>query len=72
MTIKEAIRIFKERQYPILKERTKSSYDYLLKQFEDLLGDRVFGSIRSDEIYQFLEIITDHSAKSWLRIQLFA
>ncbi len=69
MTIKEAIRMFKERQYPILKKRTKSSYDYLLKQFEDLLGERVFESINSDDIYQFLEIITDNSAKSTRRLR---
>ncbi len=69
MTIKEAIGIFKERQYTILKKRTKSSYDYLLKQFEDLLEERVFESIGSEEIYQFLEIITDNSAKSTRRLR---
>ncbi len=69
MTTKETINVFKERQYSVLKQKTKSSYDYLLKQFEDLFADRVFESISSEEIYQFLEIITDNSAKSTRRLR---
>ncbi len=69
MTVKEAISIFKEKRYSILKEKTKSSYNYLLRQFEDLFEERLFDSINSEDVYQFLEILTDNSDKSTRRLR---
>jgi hypothetical protein len=64
MTIKEAITLFKYHQRSTLKDRTIRSYQYLLARYEALFADRFFDSVESDEIYQFLENLTERPWRS--------
>lgn len=69
MTIKEAITLFKNHQRSNLKLRTQQSYNYLLHRFETQFGDRLLESIGPEEIYQFLEALTNNSSKSTRRLR---
>jgi integrase len=42
---------------------------YLLKKFESLYGERPFDSMEADEIYHFLETLTQDHAKSSRRLR---
>ena len=69
MTIKEAITLFKNHQNSNLKQKTNQSYDFLLLRFETLFGDRLVDSIGPEEIYKFLDALTEHSSKSTRRLR---
>jgi len=58
MTLKEAITLSSYHQRSNLKARTVRSYQPLLKRFQAEFGERSFDSIGSDEIFQFLEMLT--------------
>jgi len=68
MKIKEALTLFKNHQNSNLKQRTNQSYAFLLLRFEALFGDHLVESIGSEEIYQFLNALTEHSSKSTRRL----
>ncbi len=69
MTIREAITLFGYHQRSSLKARTVHSYRHLLKRFEAQFSERPFDSIGSDEIYQFLETLTEELSKSTRRLR---
>ncbi len=69
MTTREATTLFRKHRRSNLKQITNQSYDYLLHRFEVLFADRLVESIGADEIYQFLEALTEHSAKSTRRLR---
>ena len=69
MTIKKAITIFRYHQRSRHKSRTLQSYYYLLQRFEAQFADRSFYSLGSDEIYQFLENLTENLARSTRRLR---
>lgn len=69
MTVMESIRIFKNHQRANLKQRTQQSYNYLLQRFEKYFTDRLLQLIGPEEIYQFLEGLTEHYAKSTRRLR---
>jgi len=69
MTVKEAITLFGYHQKSNLKQRGKAGYQYLLRRFAALYAERKFASIGPDEIYQFLEVLTQNSAKSTRRLR---
>lgn len=69
MTIKEAITLLKNHQRSSLKQRTQQSYNYLLHRFETQFGDRLLESIGPEEIYKFLEALTEQSSKSTRRLR---
>ena len=69
MKVKEAITLFQYYQRSSHKERTTASYLHLLKKFESLYGERPFDSIEPDEIYHFLETLTQDHAKSSRRLR---
>ncbi len=69
MTVKEAIALFQYHQRSTLKQRTIRSYECILLKFEALYAERHINSIGSDEIYQFLESITQQSLKSTRRLR---
>jgi site-specific recombinase XerD len=69
MKVKEAITLFQYYQRSSYKKRTIASYLYLLKKFESLYGERPFDSIEADEIYHFLETLTQDHAKSSRRLR---
>ena len=69
MTLKEAITLFNYHQRSSLKPRTIRSYQPLLQGFEAEFGERSFDSIGSDEIFQFLERVTEDRSKSTRRLR---
>jgi len=69
MIIKEAINIFQSSQINIHRKRTKNSYRYILEHFENQFADNHIEAITSDQIYQFLEALTEHAAKSTRRLR---
>ncbi len=69
MTIREAITLFGYHQKSDLKARTVQSYHPLLRMLEDRFADRSFDSIGPDEIYQFLESLTEKLSKSTRRLR---
>ena len=62
-----ALKIFRDYQRANLKPSTVSGYKYLIDNFEALFGEKDLKSITSEDIYHFLEIITDNSSKSTKR-----
>ena len=69
MTIRDAIILFGYHQKSNLKARTVESYSPLLQRFEARFADRSFDSIGSDEIYHFLESLTEKLSKSTRRLR---
>ena len=69
MTIREAITLFGYHQRSDLKARTVQSYHPLLQRLEARFADRSFDSIGPDEIYQFLESLTENLSKSTRRLR---
>jgi integrase len=69
MTIREAITLFGYHQRSDLKPRTVQSYHPLLQSLEAQFGDRSFDSIGPDEVYQFLESLTEKLSKSTRRLR---
>jgi site-specific recombinase XerD len=69
MTLKEAITLFGYHQRSNLKPRTVKSYQPLLQRFEAEFGERSFDSIGSDEIFQFLKMVTGDHSKSTRRLR---
>ena len=69
MTIRDAITLFGYHQRSDLKARTVQSYHPLLQRLDAQFGDRSFDSIGPDEIYQFLESLTENLSKSTRRLR---
>jgi integrase len=69
MKTKEAITLFKYQQKANVKQRTIYSYNYLLQKFETHYADRSIDSITADEIYHFLENLTEGFSKATRRLR---
>ena len=69
MTIKDAVTLFGYHQRSNLKARTVQSYHPLLQRIEARFADRPFDSIGPEEIYQFLESLTENLSKSTRRLR---
>jgi integrase/recombinase XerD len=62
-----ALDIFRKYQKSNLRPTTVIGYRYLLDNFEVLFGDKDFGSIRGEDLFHFMEIITENVARSTKR-----
>jgi integrase/recombinase XerD len=69
MTVRDAIHIFQISQKNLHRKRTTDSYRYLLEHFENHFTDSHVEAITPDQIYQFLEALTEHMAKSTRRLR---
>ncbi|MCK5342199.1 MAG: site-specific integrase [Candidatus Heimdallarchaeota archaeon] len=69
MTLNEALTLFKNHQRSNMKKRTRESYKHLINNFEASFGGRSFESITSEEIYNFLETLTESLSKSTRRLR---
>lgn len=69
MTTQESIRLFKNYLQSNHKQRTIDSYVHLLSRFEMIYAQRALDSIGPDEIYTFLETLTQGLAKSTRRLR---
>jgi integrase/recombinase XerD len=69
MTVRDAIHIFQISQKNLHRKRTTDSYRYLLEHLEKHFTDSHVEAITPDQIYQFLEALTEHMAKSTRRLR---
>ena len=64
-----AITLFQTYQRSSHRKRTLQSYLPMLNQFKALYGETVFENIGSDEVYRFLESVTQGRARSTRRLR---
>jgi len=69
MKTKEAITLFQTYQRSSHRKRTLQSYLPMLNQFKALYGETVFENLGSDEVYRFLESVTQGRARSTRRLR---
>ncbi|HBH86855.1 MAG TPA: site-specific integrase [Syntrophaceae bacterium] len=69
MTTKEAITLFKYYLQSNHKQRTLDSYRVILDRFAAIYGQRSLDAITPDEIFHFLETLTQNLAKSTRRLR---
>ena len=69
MTMQEAIRLFNNYLNSNHKQRTIDSYVHVLGRFELIHAQRDLDPVGSDEIYTFLETLTQDLAKSTRRLR---
>ena len=69
MKTKEAITLFQTYQRSSHRKRTLQSYLPRLNQFKALYGETVFENLGSDEVYRFLESVTQGRARSTRRLR---
>jgi integrase/recombinase XerD len=62
-----ALDIFRKYQKSNLRPTTVTGYRYLLDNFEVLFGDKDFQSIRSEDLFHFMKIMTENVARSTTR-----
>ena len=67
MNTSTALKIFRDYQKSNLKWNTVIGYKYLIDNFEELFGDKDPMSISSEDIFHFLEILTETNSKSTKR-----
>ncbi len=67
MKTSNALKILRDYQKSNLKPSTVIGYRYLIDNFEAFFGDKDLKSISSDDIFHFLEIITENNSKSTKR-----
>ena len=67
MKTSAALKIFRDYQQSNLKPSTVIGYRYLIDNFEEFFGDKNLKSISSEDIFHFLEIITENNSKSTKR-----
>ena len=64
MKVSVALEIFRDYQRANLKHRTVLGYRYILTNFEEFFGERDLGSVSSEDVYHFLEMVTERNSKS--------
>ncbi len=69
MKTEEAITLFQYYQQSSHRKRTLQSYLPMLTQFKSLYGEMVFEHICSDEVYRFLESLTQGLSRSTRRLR---
>jgi integrase/recombinase XerD len=69
MTVTEAINLFQCHQRSNAKQRTMDSYAHLLERFRTQYGERPFESFTPDELFTFLENLSQNHAKSTRRLR---
>jgi len=69
MRLQEAIQVFKDHQKNAAKEKTRKSYGHLFRNMEALLGDAALADISSQDLYQFLLLLTEGRARTTARLR---
>jgi integrase/recombinase XerD len=69
MKIQEVLSQFRQHQKYNLKQKTMGSYRYILDRFEERYGERSFESIGPDDVFDFLELLTENLSKSTRRLR---
>ena len=63
MTVKQAIELFGSHRQVQVRQNTRDGYRYLIRNFEALFGDSPVEAVSSEDIYQFLLILTEGRTK---------
>lgn len=69
MTVREAIEIFKDHQKNSVREKTRESYGHLFRNLETLLGSSTLSEVSSQDLYQFLLLLTEGRARTTARLR---
>jgi integrase/recombinase XerD len=69
MTLREAIEMFTDHQKNSVQNKTRESYGHLFRNLEALLGNTEIDHISSQDLYQFLLLLTEGRAKSTARLR---
>lgn len=69
MTLREAIQVFRDHQKNSVREKTRESYGHLFRNLEALLGDVALDEVSSQDLYEFLLLLTEGRAKSTARLR---
>ena len=69
MTLREAIEALKDHQKNSARGKTRESYGHLFRNLEALLGDAALGDISSQDLYQFLLLLTEGRARATARLR---
>ena len=64
MKVSFALKIFKDYQKANLRPSTIVGYRYLMNLFEEFFGGKDVSSLGSEDVYHFLEMITESNSKS--------
>jgi len=64
MKVSMALKIFRDYQRANLRPTTVKGHRYLMNLFEEFFGAKDIGSLSSEDLYHFLEIITESNRKS--------
>jgi len=64
MKVSLALKIFKDYQKANLRPSTIAGYRYLMNLFEEFFGGKDISSLGSEDVYHFLEMITESNSKS--------
>jgi len=69
MALREGIELFRDHQKNSAKEKTRESYGHLFRNMEALLGDAALVDISSQDLYQFLLLLTEGRARTTARLR---
>jgi integrase/recombinase XerD len=69
MTLREAIELFRDHQKHSVRSKTLESYGHLFRNLEALLGEAAFSEVSSQDLYEFLRLLTEGRAKSTARLR---
>ena len=64
MKVSMALKVFRDYHKANLRKSTTAGYRCMLNLFEEFFGSKDFGSLSSEDLYHFLEMITEGTAKS--------
>ena len=64
MKVSLALKIFRDYQKANLRPGTIAGYRYLMNLFEEFFGGKDVSSIGSEDVYHFLEMVTESNSKS--------
>lgn len=69
MTLREAIVLFTDHQKNSVRSKTRESYGHLFRNLETLFGDTTLSEVSSQDLYEFLLLLTEGRAKSTARLR---
>jgi integrase/recombinase XerD len=69
MTLREAKLVFRDHQKNSVRAKTRESYGHLFRNLEGLLGDVALDEVLSQDLHEFLLLLTEGRAKSTARLR---
>jgi site-specific recombinase XerD len=58
------VKLFRDYQRSNLRPNTAINYRYMLENFEEFFGERELRTISSEELFHFLELLTEDTTKA--------